>query len=189
MSKLYFRYAAMNAGKTTSLLQVAHNYQERGMKALICKPATDTKAWDKLSSRIWLEKKVNILIHQDDSLADLLPQTWVDCILVDEAQFLSPIQVDQLWYIAVKGGVPVICYGIRTDFMMRWFPGSTRLLEIAHSIEELKTICRCGKKAVCNMRTINGEPIFQWDQVAIDGDVGYESVCGRCFLEERGREK
>ena len=119
MSKLYFRYAAMNAGKTTSLLQVAHNYHERGMKVMVCKPATDTKAGDQLSSRIGLAKKVDILIHPDDSLDALIPESGVDCLLVDEAQFLSPNQVDQLRHIAVKCNVPVICYGIRTDFLMQ----------------------------------------------------------------------
>jgi len=188
MAKLYFRYAAMNAGKTTSLMQVAHNYKERGMNALVCKPSVDTKAGDALSSRIWLERKVDVLIQPSDVISDLIPKQGIDCVLIDEAQFLSTDQVNQLRHIAVIENIPVICYAIRTDFMMQWFPGSTRLLEIAHSIEELKTICHCGKKATCNMRIINNKATFSWDQVAIDGDeVQYESVCGRCYENERQR--
>jgi thymidine kinase len=109
----------------------------------------------------------------------------VSCLLVDEAQFLSESQVDDLLRIAIIEGVPVLAYGIRTDFQTVAFPGSRRLLEIAHSLEELKTICRCGRKAVFNARTVDGRFVFDGDQVAIDGqNVGYESLCGACYLEE-----
>lgn len=192
MAKLYFRYSAMNAGKSTAIIQIAHNYQERDMRALICKPSVDTKAGTKISSRVWLEKEIDVLFDVDDDVSEKMDLSGISCVLVDEAQFLSPDQVDQLWHIAVTGGVPVICYGIRTDFLMKGFPGSTRLLEIAHSIEEIKTICRCGKKALYNMRFVDGKPTFAGDQVAIDGEeVTYESVCGKCFVEKKGwlREK
>jgi thymidine kinase len=186
MSKLYFRYSAMNAGKSTALMQVAHNYQERGMRAIILKPATDTKAHDHISSRIGIEKPVDYLIGESDNLLKTLDLTDVSCVLVDESQFLSSAQVDQLWELAVTHDVPVICYGIRTDFQLEGFPGSTRLLLLAHSVEELKTICRCGSKALYNMRLIDGTPIFDGEQVAIDGEqVTYESVCGRCYVGSR----
>ena len=111
----------------------------------------------------------------------------VNCVLVDEAQFLTPLQVDQLMELVVLDDVPVLAYGIRTDFRTTGFPGSRRLLEIAHSLEELKTICRCGRKAVFNARRAGGEFVFDGDQVAIDGaDVAYESLCGKCYLEVGG---
>lgn len=188
MSKLYFRYSAMNAGKSTALMQVAHNYQERGMRAIILKPAIDTKAGAKISSRIGIEKCVDYVVGESDNLLETIDLTGVDCVLVDEAQFLSSRQVDQLWEMAVTRGVPVICYGLRTDFQLEGFPGSTRLLLLAHSVEELKTICRCGRKALYNMRLIDGQPIFDGEQVAIDGEeVTYESVCGGCYIDYRGK--
>ena len=119
MSKLYFRYSAMNAGKSTALMQVAHNYHERGMRAIILKPAIDTKAADYISSRIGLSKPVDYLVGESDDLLEDIDLTGVDCVLVDEAQFLSSCQVDQLWEMAVTRGVPVICYGLRTDFQMQ----------------------------------------------------------------------
>ena len=110
----------------------------------------------------------------------------MDCVLVDEAQFLSPDQVDDLFRLAVEDGVPVIAYGLRSDFRTRGFPGSIRLMELAHSVEELKTICRCGRKAILNARTVDGAFTQAGDQVAIEGDVGYESMCGHCYIEELG---
>ena len=111
----------------------------------------------------------------------------VSCLLIDEAQFLTPRQVDDLLRVAVLDGIPVICYGIRTDFRTAAFPGSQRLLEIAHSLEELKTICRCGRKAIFNSRRVDGRAVFDGDQVAIDGAaVTYESLCAACYLRESG---
>lgn len=119
MPKLYFRYSVMNAGKSTALMQVAHNYHERGMRAIILKPAIDTKTADHISSRIGLSKPVDYLVGESDDLLERVDLTGVDCVLVDEAQFLSSHQVDQLWEMAVTRDVPVICYGIRTDFQMQ----------------------------------------------------------------------
>lgn len=196
MAKLYFRYGAMNCGKTTALLQVAHNYRERGMKVLIAKPMIDTKGGRKIVSRLGIEEDINlyltpystITIEQSISYIKELKQESYDCILVDEAQFLEPYQVDELYKITKSWGIPVICYGLRCDFQMKGFPGAIRLLEIADSIEELKTICRCGDKATQNMRLIDGVPVFYGEQVAIDGenDVSYESVCGKCYLKRKG---
>ncbi len=188
MAKLYFRYGAMNSGKTTILLQVAHNYEERGMKVLILKPAKDLKAEKRISSRLGVEREVNYLIKPEDDVYKLVNKHKKDisCVLIDEAQFLEPIQVDQLMKVTVLLNIPVIAYGLRTDFKTNGFPGSTRLLELAHTIEELKTICRCGRKAIYNARYVNGKITIKGEQVAIDGmdNVTYESVCPKCYYEQ-----
>ncbi|QJY45486.1 thymidine kinase [Pseudonocardia broussonetiae] len=186
MAKLYFRYGAMNSGKSTALIQVAHNYEERGQRVLIVKPSTDTKS-PAVLSRIGVDRDVDLVAGpevpvRERVLAGRVPP--VDCVLVDEAQFLVPAQVDDLFRLAVEDGVPVIAYGLRSDFRTRGFPGSIRLMELAHSIEELKTICRCGRKAILNARTVDGGFTQSGDQVAIEGDVGYESMCGSCYLRE-----
>jgi len=190
VSKLYFRYGAMNCGKSTALMQVLHNYIERGMNAIVIKPYTDTKGGDKVVSRLGLTKQVDFLVKPEDDLVSMV-SAWqethgaLNCILVDEAQFMKRFQIDALFEVAVKMNIPVICYGLRTDFQMRGFEGSERLLLIAHSIEELKTICRCGKKATLNGRKIDNQFVFEGDQVAIDGEnhVAYESLCPVCYFK------
>jgi len=190
MSKLYFRYGAMNSGKSTNLMQVAHNYEERGMRVVLIKPSTDKKGGDKLVSRLGVERKVDLLINDEQNIYEEIKR-WeeneykIDCILVDEVQFLKSHQIDELFEIAVCLDIPVICYGLRTDFKMQGFEGSTRLLLLAHSIEELKTICKCGRKAVLNGRRINGKFVFEGEQVAIDNvdNVEYESLCGHCYFK------
>lgn len=190
MSKLYFRYGAMNSGKSTNLMQVAHNYEERGMRVLLIKPSTDKKGGDKLVSRLGVERKVDLLINDDQNVYEEV-KNWqnnkykIDCILVDEVQFLKSHQIDELFEVAVCLDIPVICYGLRTDFKMQGFEGSTRLLLLAHSVEELKTICKCGRKAVLNGRKINGKFVFEGEQVAIDNvdNVEYESLCGYCYFK------
>ena len=195
MSKLYFRYGAMNSGKSTHLMQVAHNYEERGMKVILIKPETDKKGGDKLVSRLGVERKVDILCEKKMDIYEEIKK-WqevkfkIDCILVDEVQFMTKEQVDQLFKIAVVLDIPVICYGLRTDFMMEGFEGSTRLLLLAHSIEEMKTICKCGRKAILNGRKINGEFVFEGEQVAIDNidNVQYESLCGHCYFRHKNNK-
>lgn len=190
MSKLYFRYGAMNSGKSTNLMQVAYNYEERGMRVVLIKPSTDKKGGDKLVSRLGVERKVDLLINDEQNIYEEVKK-WednkykIDCILVDEVQFLKAYQIDELFEIAVCLDIPVICYGLRTDFKMQGFEGSTRLLLLAHSIEELKTICKCGRKAVLNGRKINGRFVFEGEQVAIDNvdNVEYESLCGHCYFK------
>lgn len=188
MSKLYFRYGAMNSGKTTLLLQVAHNYEERGMKVVILKPCIDTKGNENIVTRIGLERKVDHLIEKDEKLSIYLKKIpkKVVCVLVDEAQFLTRDQVDELFMFSKLKDIPVICYGLRSDFKTLAFPGSLRLFEVADVLEELYTICRCGKRAKFNGRIINGEFTSNGDQVAIDGEnhVEYESLCGKCYLEK-----
>ena len=180
----------MNSGKSTAVLQVAYNYEERGMHVLLVKPAIDTKGNDQIVSRLGSTRKVDILATPDLDLEKVVSQ-WhkdvepVGCIITDEAQFFTPEQIEQLMRVAVLHNIPVINYGIRTDFLTKLFPGSLRLMELAHSLEELKTICRCGKKAIFNGRKINGEFIFEGNQVAIDGQqsVEYESLCANCYLK------
>ena len=195
MSKLYFRYGAMNSGKSTALLQAAYNYEERGQQVLLAKPNIDTKGESLIVSRLGTTRPVDFVIDANEDLyalfaaerAQVLKHTGKDvsCLLVDEAQFLSESQVDDLLRIAILDEVPVLAYGIRTDFQTVAFPGSRRLLEVAHSLEELKTICRCGRKAVFNARKVGGRFTFDGDQVAIDqGLVTYESLCGNCYLDE-----
>ena len=214
MAKLYFRYGAMNSGKSTSLLQAAYNYEERGQHVLLAKPAIDTKGASQIESRLGVTRDVDFLIGADDSARDLFLRERermrrhddeglipadrpadVACLLIDEAQFLTPAQVDDLFRIAVLDGIPVLAYGIRNDFLTHAFPGSARLLAISHALEELKTICRCGRKAVFNGRVIGGRFVFDGDQVAIDEGAGgtapadvvtYESLCGNCYLQESG---
>lgn len=197
MAKLYFRYGAMNSGKSTALLQAAFNYEERGHQVLLAKPAIDTKGDRDIVSRLGMVREVDFTIEPDTNVLDRFQEHRnriieqhgrdVSCLLVDEAQFLNSAQVDDLLRIALIDAIPVLAYGIRTDFQTVAFPGSRRLLEVAHSLEELKTICRCGRKAIFNGRRIAGQFVFDGAQVAIDGEeVTYESLCGVCYLEESG---
>ena len=211
MAKLYFRYGAMNSGKSTGLLQTAYNDEGRDQRVLLLKAVVDTKGEDSVVSRLGVSRRVALLVDTDDDLRALVHRRALsvarpvrdgdgvpreaatlrevlDCVLIDEAQFLTALQVDQLMEIALIDDVPVLAYGIRTDFRTVSFPGSRRLLEIAHSLEELKTICRCGRKAIFNARKVGESFVFDGDQVAIDsGDVTYESLCGQCYLAAGGR--
>jgi thymidine kinase len=196
LSKLYFRHGAMNSGKSTALLQAAHNYEERAQHVLLAKPAIDVKGEKAITSRLGVDRDVDFLITPELNLrvefarrvTEFLKATGnsIACLLIDEAQFLTRDQVDQALEIAVLDNVPVLAYGIRTDFLTNGFPGSLRLLEIAHSLEELKTICRCGRKAMFNARKMNNEFVFDGEQVAIDGvHVTYESLCPSCYFQEK----
>ena len=188
MAKLYFRYGAMGCGKTAQLLQVAFNYKERGMSVAVMKPKLDTKAGDKISTRIGIEREIDYLIGENDDIYGVVSKKFYDrdCILIDEAQFLKRNQVDELMKVVVKLKIPVICYGLRTDFLTNGFPGSTRLLEIAHTIEELKTICKCGKKAMFNARYQNGTIAKEGDTIVIDNDpsIQYVALCPSCYSME-----
>ncbi|ROS52897.1 thymidine kinase [Frigoribacterium sp. PhB24] len=197
MAKLYFRYGAMNSGKSTALLQAAYNYEERGQRVLLAKPGVDTKGDGAIVSRLGVTRVADVTFAPDDEVRQVFlarrdavrdeTGSSLACLLVDEAQFLAPHQIDDLLRIAILDDVPVLAYGIRTDFRTVAFPGSRRLLEVAHSLEELKTICRCGRKAVFTARTVGDRFVFDGDQVAIDGQqVTYESLCGACYLAESG---
>jgi thymidine kinase len=196
MSKLYFRHGAMNSGKSTALLQAAHNYEERAQHVLLAKPAIDVKGEMAITSRLGVDRNVDFLITPELSLRTEFASRVrafkqdtgndIACLLIDEAQFLTREQVDQALEIAVLDDVPVLAYGIRTDFLTNGFPGSLRLLEIAHSLEELKTICRCGRKAMFNARKMDDRFVFDGEQVAIDGvHVTYESLCPTCYFKEK----
>ena len=196
MAKLYFRYGAMNCGKTTALIQVDYNYRERGMNTVIIKPDTDTKGSDRVVSRLDIERGVDIMAGATDDLFVKI-EDWqkekgaVHCVLIDEAQFLKHAQVDHLFKVAVILKIPVICYGLRTDFLLNGFEGSERLLLLAHSIEELKTICKCGQKAVANGRKVGNRFVFEGEQVAIEGEdsVEYEPLCANCYFKYKKEDE
>lgn len=186
MSKLYFRFGAMNCGKTTNLLQVAYNYEEKGLKVVVLKSSIDKKGDKNIVSRLGVERKVDILLQPNEKVKPLIDVYSINCILVDEAQFLKEEQVKELWMIAKIYNVPVICYGLRTTFKGEFFEGSKCLMELADVLEEMVTICSCGHKAKFNVRKINGEIVSSGDEVAIDGfdNVTYESMCGKCYIEK-----
>ncbi|MDP9805643.1 thymidine kinase [Trueperella bonasi] len=194
MAKLYFRYGTMNSGKTAGLLMAAHNFEESAQQVFIIKPALDSKAGGALSTRLGIERKADHLVRPEDDLFDIT-KAWlgqitgntVGGVLVDEAQFLTSTQVDQLLRVALVLDVPVLCYGLRTDFLTRVFPGSARLLETAHTLEELKTMCGagCRRKANFNARKVDGAFVLHGEQVSIDNqeNIDYVALCGQCFLQ------
>ena len=189
MAKLYFRYGAMNCGKTTALLQVAHNYEENNHIIFIIKSIVDIKGDTKIVSRLGIEREVDLLVKPNELLYELGPklsQSNISCILVDESQFLSKNQVEDLWKISKIYDIPVICYGLRTDFKTMSFQGSARLFELADDLEELTTICSCGKKAKFNSRKIKDEYLLEGEQVIIDDGkkVEYEPLCGKCYIKK-----
>ena len=187
MSKLYYRYGAMSSGKTAALLQVAYNYEQQGMTIVLVKPSVDTKGITKVTSRLGIEREVDVVLAPNESLIEKMKPIKPHAIIVDEAQFLTEEQVDELYIITKKYDIPVLCYGLRCDFQMRGFEGSTRLLLLADDIEELKTICHCCSKATQNLRLINNQPVFEGEQIVIDDHtkVEYTGVCGKCYLKLR----
>lgn len=194
MAKLYFRYGAMGCGKTMQLLQVAFNYEERGHKVCVIKPATDAKNGTKLLTRIGPERETDFCFDRQTNLYEKIAKDYknVQCVLVDESQFLTPAQADQLMQITTKLDIPVMAYGLRLNFRREdgGFEGATRLLQIAHDIEEIKTICECGKKATYNARFLDGELVADGPDVLIDDgtiDIEYRAICPACYekyLEE-----
>ncbi len=182
MAKLYFYYSSMNAGKSTILLQSSYNYQEMGMRTMLFTAALDDRyGTRKISSRIGLEAEADLFGRDDDLYAQVErrhKQEGIACVLVDEAQFLTKGQVEQLTDVADHLSIPVIAYGLRTDFQGQLFPGSERLLAIADEMREVKTICRCGKKATMVLRLDeNGRAVKDGEQVVIGGNNRYVSVC------------
>ena len=188
MAKLYFRYGAMGCGKTMQLLQVAFNYEERGHKVAVMKPKTDTKNGTKLLTRIGPERKTDLCFDQKTNLLKEISEKFADthCILIDEAQFLTPKQVDQLMMVTIKLNIPVMAYGLRLNFRRKdsGFEGATRLLQIAHDIEEIKTICECGHKATYNARFLNGRLVADGPDILIDdgkSKIEYRALCPACY--------
>ena len=188
MAKLYFYYSAMNAGKTTNLLQSRHNYAERGMNTLVIKPRIDSRSGEnRVRSRIGLEAEavdVDASINLLDLVQNASETQPIDCVLVDEAQFLSADQVDQLTEVVDALNIPVLAYGLRTDFLGALFEGSRQLLALSDELREIKTICHCGRKATMVVRFDGeGQPMHSGDQIQIGGNETYVSMCRRHFKE------
>lgn len=191
MAKLYFYYSAMNAGKSTTLLQSSYNYQERGMNTLVYTAAIDDRyGVGKVASRIGISQEALLFNGQTDLFADIsqhITKEKLHCILIDEAQFLTKQQVYQLTEVVDKLKIPVLCYGLRTDFQAELFEGSRYLLAWADQLEELKTICYCGRKAGFVIRmNEQGEAVKDGDQIQIGGNDSYLSVCRLHYKEKLG---
>ena len=188
MAKLYFRYGTMDSAKTLNLLAVAHNYRKQGKRVRLLKPALDDRfGREQIKSRSGLSAAADMLVREGDQL-DPAAFSELDCVLVDEAQFLDPGIVDQLRMLTLTLGLPVICYGLRTDFQTRSFPGARRLLELADTIEEVKVTCQfCDRKAVFNLRMAGGKAVIEGAQVAL-GDEEYAPVCWRDYVERVGHD-
>jgi len=183
MAKLYFRHGPMDSAKTLNLLAVAHNYRSQGKNVLLLKPRLDDRFGDaSIASRAGLEAKADLLLDKD-TILDPAEFEGVDCLLVDEAQFLSAHVVEQLRMLTKRPGFPVICYGLRTDFRTQLFEGSRRLLELADSIEEVKVTCQfCNRKAILNLRLADGgAPSLEGVQIELGGNERYAPVCFNCF--------
>lgn len=190
MAKLYFNFSAMNAGKSTILLQSSYNYFERGMHTLLMKPVIDNRdnKTELITSRIGLEAKADTFSVTDNLEAHITAAhkgKAIDCVLLDEAQFLTRDQVWQLSRVADNHRIPVMCYGLRTDFQGHLFPGSAALLAIADDIREIRTLCWCGKKATMNLRvTSTGEAVTEGEQVEVGGNERYITLCRRHWREK-----
>jgi thymidine kinase len=192
MSRLYYKFGAMGSSKTANALMTRFNYLEKGHEVWLIKPATDTRDDEKdengntitiIKSRIGLSAQADV-IGPDDFIIDIMRQKnkKIDAIVCDECQFLTEEQVDQLKYIAEYDDIPVLCFGLRSDFRTKLFPGSKRLFEVADSITEIKSICKCGKKAVVNARfDSNGQVVTDGDQIDIGGNEKYEGMCWKCW--------
>ena len=185
MAKLYFRYGAVSSAKTMNLVAVAHNYRQQGKEISILKPELDTRFGKAtVRSRAGLEMAADVLVNE---ASDLLSMDFegLSCILVDEAQFMSPKHIDQLRHISLTKGIPVICYGLRTDFRSKAFPGSLRLLEIADSIEEVKTTCTyCNKKATMSLKHVNDKATLAGPSVELGSEEKYYPTCFRCYHDK-----
>jgi len=198
VSKLHFKYGAMNCGKSDTLIKTAYNYGERGLKVLVIKPTTDTKS-EGILTRAGMTWPVDIAVDPTTNLVEAVLKFMneqgiekIHAILSDESQFLTESQVDQLYELAKKHEISVIAYGLRDDFTTKLFDGSKRLFELADNIEELPAMCRCGSQAKLNARKIDGKFVFSGSQVAIDeehagGSITYEALCGKCYLEEKAK--
>ncbi len=185
MAKLYFRYGTVGSAKTMNLLAVAHNYRLQNKKILLLKPLVDTRfGAEVIKSRAGLTMDADIIVNDQTELT-MQQLEGVECLLVDEAQFIAPVVIDQLRHIASEWDVPVICYGLRTDFRTRLFPGSLRLLEVSDAIEEIKTTCAfCNKKAIFNLKLVDGAPSVDGPQVDLGTEEKYLPACAGCYYEQ-----
>ena len=185
MAKLYFKYGAMGSSKTANALITKFNYEERGMKVWLIKPSVDNRdGADHVHSRIGLDAVATVIAPGDDICEMLREREGVDVIISDECQFFTPEQINQLREIVDRLDIPVLCFGLRTDFLTHLFPGSRRLFEVADSITEIKTICSCGAKAIVNARIdAQGRVITEGEQVLIGGNDSYIAMCHRCWAQ------
>lgn len=190
MANLEFRYGPMNSGKSMALLQMAYNYEENNKKVVLIKPSIDTKGEDYLVSRIGPKRKVDIKLLENESLfCDKYIKSILkaDAILVDEDQFLTKKQVEELWIISKKHNISVICFGLKTNFKSEFFEGSKRIFELADKFKELETICSCGVKARFNARKVNKRFTLKGDECIIDGKKEkheYVPLCGKCYMKK-----
>ena len=183
MAKLYFKYGAMGSSKSAQALITKFNYEERGMRVWLIKPSTDDRdGADIIRSRVGLEHRAEVIGPQD-SIGEKYSQAgWMDVIIADEAQFFTPQQIDELRDIVDTADIPVLCFGLRTDFQTHFFPGAGRLMELADSITEIKTVCQCGAKATVNARLdANGRILTEGEQVFLGGNDSYQAMCHRCW--------
>lgn len=185
MAKLYFRYGTVGSAKTLNLLAVAHNYRQQNKKVLLVKPEMDVRfGKGKIRSRAGLEMQADILVKEDTYLL-ALDFEGTNCILVDEAQFLSAKVIDQLRSISIEKNIPVICYGLRADFRTHLFEGSKRLMELADSIEEVKATCHfCNRKSVMNLKHVNGAATLDGPNIEIGGEEKYFPACYACYVSQ-----
>jgi thymidine kinase len=191
MAKLYFKFGAMGCSKSAQALITKFNYEERNMKVMLLKPALDTRDRGIVSSRIGLRAEA-ICVAPDCDVYRLYRECYSDCqvVIVDECQFLTPEQVDQLGAIVTELDVPVLCFGLSTDFQTHLFPGSKRLFEIAESVSEIKSVCRCGRKATVNARLDDeGNVVYTGEQVCIGGNERYTAMCRKCWLERKADQE
>lgn len=185
MAKLYFRHGTVGSAKTLNLLAVAHNYRQQGKKILLMKPDLDTRfGKERIKSRAGLEMQADLLIADEHSLRGL-DYVGVSCILVDEAQFLSGKVIEELRKIALDFDIPILCYGLRTDFKSHLFEGSARLMELADSIEEVKATCHfCNRKSIMNLRYVNGLAVSEGPVVELGAEEKYFPACYKCYTRE-----
>ena len=190
MAKLYFKYGAMSSSKTAQALITRFNYMELGMSVWLIKPSVDTRdGADVIKSRIGLEARAQVITPEQDIIAEYQKQPGHDVIIADEAQFFTPAQIDQLRQLVDEEDIPVLCFGLRTDFLTHFFPGAQRLMELADSLTEIKTVCACGRKATVNARIdASGRIITQGDQVFLGGNDSYVAMCHKCW-KQRIREQ
>ena len=183
MAKLYFKYGAMGSSKSAQALITKFNYEERGMKVWLLKPATDNRnGVEVIQSRIGLREEADALKPEDSLLTRFKALQHVDVVITDESQFFTEEQIDDLRYIVDNYDIPVLCFGLRTDFRTKLFPGSVRLFEVADSISEMKTICSCGNKAIVNARiNSEGKVLSEGEQVFIGGNESYIAMCHKCW--------
>lgn len=192
MAKLYFKYGAMGSSKTAQVLTTKFNYEERGMKVWLIKPATDTRDGDDIiKSRIGLSSACDVIKKCEDIYAVFTEKhSDTDVIIADECQFFASEHIDQLRNIVNDKNVPVLCFGLRTDFLTRLFPGSRRLFEVADSITEIKTICECGSKATVNARIdADGKIVTEGRQVFLGGNERYTAICHKCWTDRIREER